>query len=930
MTQGARRFSGAADRHKKQADDTTDLYSLIRTKHLSPQRIQVPSGGTSSSSPRQGGESGGFLRTSGGVMMGPIAFSPELVSINGTGHIDVSELSQKDSTYVLMTGAGSPDDLNWIDGARFRGQLLFLQGTASQVINIKHATTPGTNGNIVTPNGADVVLDGTVATNGVPVAILIFDVTVAGLGAWRAISSGSSGTMASNAIKAQVRVATTINGTLATAYENGDTVDGVVIATGQRILLKNQTTGSENGIYTVNASGAPTRATDFDTDAEILSGVIFAVLEGTVNADSLWMLTNNPVLGVDPMNFLRIGGGDVFLNVANVFTQPQYIKMPSAATPAVSADIIAAIGNQDTPRSISIYTFSSGSPTATPSTFAAKTARGTLAAPAVVQLDDLIGNYTSQGCYDVASTPLFKAGAGMLVTAMETFSATASGSKLGLRTTAKGSPSATIATYIDLTATSPTAGIFSPTTDLVTILGDTTHRWVGIYGLALYSGETNPATTGLVRNSNNTVGISWRNVANNGNCELAVLSNNFFDFTRPDNQQVTISVTGQHATDPDNIFTLTQFCGASTRQTTQSTPLNMIFQIAGSDRWFYDTNKIQTQVGIRPHADGTIDLGVDLTNRWRDVWASGFRFSAATSMILSTTGVTFDIDNGDSMIIRVNTVQKVNIIETLGTLTGNWVLDTGNLVVSLDVNASHLTLPNFGGNPAQVASAARLYSKENVAAGGIYGAWVRESNGSIYGPLGHGPLIEAGNSSILVTDTGTGQIDLKVDAAVKQDWRPTAINMYQNLSMNGKDVKDVNALIAADTTSSIQEGGANIGWVYNVVGGGTPDRHEFQVGSVPKAQIDNSGIASYGFIRSANTTEIGIYVTEAIGATIGTLGTMNIPLLSNTVTNPTNGTLNSVFGATDGNIGIHHNSTTDESRLYWRADSGAWYHVVGV
>lgn len=69
--------------------------------------------------------------------------------------------------------------------------------------------------------------------------------------------------------KDSVVCATTANGTLATAFENGDTVDGIVLATGNRILIKNQSAPAENGIYTVNASGAPTRATDFDSWTEI-------------------------------------------------------------------------------------------------------------------------------------------------------------------------------------------------------------------------------------------------------------------------------------------------------------------------------------------------------------------------------------------------------------------------------------------------------------------------------------------------------------------------------------------------------------------------------------------------------------------------------------------------------------------------------------
>ena len=92
--------------------------------------------------------------------------------------------------------------------------------------------------------------------------------------------------------KAPVRAATTANGTLATAFENGDTIDGVTLVTGDRILLKDQSSASENGIYTVNASGAPTRATDADAGAEVL-GMVVDVLEGTVNADTAYVCTNN-------------------------------------------------------------------------------------------------------------------------------------------------------------------------------------------------------------------------------------------------------------------------------------------------------------------------------------------------------------------------------------------------------------------------------------------------------------------------------------------------------------------------------------------------------------------------------------------------------------------------------------------------------------
>lgn len=98
--------------------------------------------------------------------------------------------------------------------------------------------------------------------------------------------------------KDSVRVATTANGTLGSAFANGQSVDGVTLATGDRILIKNQSTGSENGIYTVNASGAPTRATDADANAEVTSGMFVFVEAGTVNADSGFVLTTDGTITV--------------------------------------------------------------------------------------------------------------------------------------------------------------------------------------------------------------------------------------------------------------------------------------------------------------------------------------------------------------------------------------------------------------------------------------------------------------------------------------------------------------------------------------------------------------------------------------------------------------------------------------------------------
>jgi hypothetical protein len=110
--------------------------------------------------------------------------------------------------------------------------------------------------------------------------------------------------------KTSVRAATTASSTLASTFENADVIDGVTLATGDRILIKNQSTGGENGIYTVNASGAPTRAVDMDTSAEVAAGMYVFVEEGTANADSGWVLTTDGAItiGTTALSFVQFSG----------------------------------------------------------------------------------------------------------------------------------------------------------------------------------------------------------------------------------------------------------------------------------------------------------------------------------------------------------------------------------------------------------------------------------------------------------------------------------------------------------------------------------------------------------------------------------------------------------------------------------------------
>jgi len=83
------------------------------------------------------------------------------------------------------------------------------------------------------------------------------------------------------------------------------TIDGVALTAGARVLVKNQAAGKDNGLYLVAAGGAWTRCTDADTSAKVTPGLLVLVERGTVNGDSAWqLLTDAPItIGVGALEF---------------------------------------------------------------------------------------------------------------------------------------------------------------------------------------------------------------------------------------------------------------------------------------------------------------------------------------------------------------------------------------------------------------------------------------------------------------------------------------------------------------------------------------------------------------------------------------------------------------------------------------------------
>ena len=142
-------------------------------------------------------------------------------------------------------------------------------------------------------------------------------------------------------VKESVKAATTANITLS----NTQTVDGVALAVGDRVLVKDQTTGSQNGIYVV-ASGAWSRSADANTSAEVNPGMFVFVEQGTVNADSGWVLTTDAPITLDTtaLVFAQFSGAGQITAGSGLTKTGNTLNVGAGTGITVNADDVALTG----------------------------------------------------------------------------------------------------------------------------------------------------------------------------------------------------------------------------------------------------------------------------------------------------------------------------------------------------------------------------------------------------------------------------------------------------------------------------------------------------------------------------------------------------------------------------------------------------------
>jgi hypothetical protein len=160
-------------------------------------------------------------------------------------------------------------------------------------------------------------------------------------------------------VKQSVRATTTAN----IALSGTTTIDDVVLVVGDRVLVKNQSTASQNGIYVV-AAGSWARATDADSNDKVTSGMFCFVEEGTVQGDSGWVLaTNAPTtLGTTNLTFAQFSGAGQITAGDGLTKDGSTLNVVTASTSRIvvnadSIDLASGVVSAGTYKSVTVDTY---------------------------------------------------------------------------------------------------------------------------------------------------------------------------------------------------------------------------------------------------------------------------------------------------------------------------------------------------------------------------------------------------------------------------------------------------------------------------------------------------------------------------------------------------------------------------------------------
>jgi hypothetical protein len=212
---------------------------------------------------------------------------------NGSGKVEVSDVTTT--------------ELGYLDGvsSAIQTQLDAKQTSDAQLTDIAGLTPTDSNfivgdgSNFVTESGATARTSlglGSIATQAAN-NVSISGGAVTGLGSPSSNSDAATKSYVDQAVaglrtRTIAECATTANVNLTNGLEAGDTIDGVTLVAGDRVLVKDQSTASENGLYLAVSSGAASRDPEHDSIAE-LSGGMVVVNQGTANDNKIFLCTTD-------------------------------------------------------------------------------------------------------------------------------------------------------------------------------------------------------------------------------------------------------------------------------------------------------------------------------------------------------------------------------------------------------------------------------------------------------------------------------------------------------------------------------------------------------------------------------------------------------------------------------------------------------------
>ncbi|BAQ89567.1 prophage MuMc02 [uncultured Mediterranean phage uvMED] len=224
------------------------------------------------------------------------------LSSNLSGNVTDSQLGSNIAVTKLADGSVSNTEFQYINSlsSNAQDQLTAKLVKASNLSDVASASTSRTNLGL-----------GTISTQASN------NVSITG-GAISGMSDPSSGNEVATknyvdsiatalTVRHVMKVATTGNVNLTSDLQNGDTIDGVSISTGQKVLVKSQSDATQNGVYKVVASGTASRDPDYDNISE-LAGGIFTIQSGSTQADFIYLCTsdNTGTLGSVAVNFQKV------------------------------------------------------------------------------------------------------------------------------------------------------------------------------------------------------------------------------------------------------------------------------------------------------------------------------------------------------------------------------------------------------------------------------------------------------------------------------------------------------------------------------------------------------------------------------------------------------------------------------------------------